>query len=83
MPVICVEPPTKEEIEKYRKAKHEQYLQSFSDEVKMTKMKPKASGRIGKILFGVCPVCNHCVIGSDTYCDECFQRLDWSDFETK
>ena len=55
MPVICIEPPTKEEIEKYRKAKHEQYLQSFSDEVKMTKMKPKASGRMGKILFGVCP----------------------------
>ena len=35
MKVIHIEPPTKEEIEIYKKAKHEEFLKSFSDEEKM------------------------------------------------
>ena len=43
--MICtvhISPPTKEEIEEYKRAKHEEFLKSFSDEEKMRRMKPKA-----------------------------------------
>lgn len=79
MPEIHIEPPTKEEIEAYKKAKHEEFLESFSDEEKMKRMKPKAVVRMGGVKFGICPKCNHCLVESDSFCDECFQRIDWSD----
>lgn len=79
MPVIYIEPPTKEEIEEYKKAKHEEFLKSFSDEEKMQRMKLKAIIRFGKLKIGICPKCNHCLVESDSFCDECFQRIDWNE----
>ena len=79
MPIAHIEPPTKEEIEEYKKSKHEEFLKSFSDKEKMQRMKPKAVGRMGRIKFGICPKCNHCLVESDRFCGECFQRIDWID----
>lgn len=79
MSIVHIEPPAKEEIEEYKKAKHEDFLKSFFDKEKMEKMKPKAVARMGQIKFGICPKCSHCLVESDSYCDECFQRIDWSE----
>lgn len=79
MPIIHIEQPTKEEIEEYKKLKYEEFLKSFSDEEKMQRMKPKAVARIGQLKIGICPKCSHCLVESDSFCDECFQRIDWSD----
>ena len=81
MPMIHIEPPTKEEIEEYKRLKHEEFLKSFSNEEKMHRIKPKAVGRIGRLKFGICPKCGHCLMESDSFCDECFQCIDWSDAE--
>lgn len=77
--IIHIEPPTKEEIEEYERLKHEEFLKSFSNKEKMQRMKPKAVGRIGQLKFGICPKCGHCLVETDSFCDECFQRIDWSD----
>lgn len=80
MPVIQhIEPPTEEEIQEYKRQKQEEFFKSFSDEEKMRRMKPKAIGRMGRIKFGICPKYSHCLVESDSFCDECFQRIDWSD----
>lgn len=79
MPIVHIEPPTEEEIERYKQAKHEEFLKFFSDKEKMQRMKPKAVARMGQIKFGVCPKCSHCLVESDSFCEECFQRIDWSD----
>lgn len=78
MTVIHIEPPTKEEIEAYKKEKHENFLKSFSDKEKMQKIKPKAVVEMKGRKYGLCPKCEHCLIDGDNYCDECFQRIDWS-----
>lgn len=75
--IVHIEPPTEEEIAEYKRAKHEEFLKSFSDEEKMKRMKPKAVAKIGRLKFGICPKCNHCLVETDSYCDECFQRIDW------
>ncbi len=49
MPIVHIEPPTKEEIEEYKKSKHEEFLKSFSDKEKMQRVKPKAVGRMGRL----------------------------------
>ena len=69
MAIVHIEPPTQEEIEAYKREKHEKFLKSFSDKEKMQRMKPK---------FGICPKCSHCLVETDSFCDECFQRIDWS-----
>lgn len=79
MPVIHIEPPTEKEIQEYKRQKQEEFFKSFLDEEKMRRMKPKAIGRMGRIKFGICPKCSHCLVESDSFCDECFQRIDWSD----
>lgn len=79
MPIVHIEPQKKEEIEEYKKSKHEEFLKSFSDKEKMQRVKPKAVGRMGRLKFGICPKCSHCLVESDRFCDECFQRIDWSD----
>ena len=79
--MICtvhISPPTKEEIEEYKREKHEEFLKSFSDEEKMRRMKPKAVVEMKGRKYGLCPKCEHCLIESDSYCDECFQRIDWN-----
>lgn len=79
MHIAHIEPPTKEEIEEYKRLKNEEFLKSFSNEEKMRRMKPKAVGRMRRLKFGICPKCSHCLVESDSFCDECFQRIDWSD----
>lgn len=78
MPLIHIESPTKEEIEEYKKAKHEEFLNSFSDKEKMQRMKPKYVEKMGRLKFEICPKCNHCLVETNSFCDECFQRIDWS-----
>lgn len=77
MQIAHIELPTKEEIKEYKKRKHEEFLQSFSDKEKMQRMKPKAVMRMGRLKFGICPRCNHCLVEIDSFCDECFQRINW------
>lgn len=79
MPVIHIEPLTEEEIQEYKRQKQEEFFKSFSDEEKMRRMKPKVIKQIGRIKFGICPKCSHCLVESDSFCDECFQRIAWSD----
>lgn len=79
MPIVHINPPTKEDIESCKKEKHEEFLKSFSDKEKMQRVKPKAVGRMGRLKFGICPKCSHCLVESDRFCDECLQRIDWSD----
>lgn len=79
MPIVHIKPPTKEEIEEYKRLKHEEFLKSFSDEEKMQRMKPKAVAKMGQIKFGICPKCSHFLVESDSFYDECFQRIDWAD----
>ncbi|MEY8422042.1 hypothetical protein AALB52_04720 [Lachnospiraceae bacterium 38-14] len=79
MPVIHIEPPTIEEIREYKRQKQEEFLKSFSDEEKIKKMKPKTIAQIGRIKIGICPICSRCLVETDSFCDECFQRIDWSD----
>lgn len=79
MPIVHIEPPTKEEIERYKRAKHEEFLKSFSDKEKMQRMNPKAVVLMRGVRYGLCPKCEHCLIEGDSYCDECFQRIDWSE----
>lgn len=78
MEVVCINPPTEEEIEAYKKAKHEEFLKSFSDKEKMQRMKPKAVVKMKGRKYGLCQKCEHCLIDGDSYCDKCFQRIDWS-----
>lgn len=54
-------------------------MKSFSDKEKMQRMKPKAVVEMKGRKYGLCPKCEHCLIDGDSYCDECFQRIDWSD----
>lgn len=75
--VVKINPPTEKELSDYRNYKLDQYLNSLHDKDKMEYKKPKAIGKIGKITFGLCPTCNHCISIADDYCDNCFQRLDW------
>lgn len=79
MPIVHIEPPTKEEIERYKRAKNEEFLKSFSDKEKMQRMNPKAVVLMRGVRYGLCPKCEHCLIEGDSYCDECFQRIDWSE----
>ena len=69
--------PTEEEIAEYKRQKHEEFLKSFSDEEKLQRMKPKAVVLMRGVRYGLCPKCEHCLIECDSYCDECFQRIDW------
>ena len=79
MPVIHIEPPTEEEIRQYHEQKHKEFLESFSNKDKMTRIKPLGITVFKGIKVGICPKCNHCVMPSDSFCDECFQRLDWNE----
>lgn len=79
MQIVHINPPTKEDIEACKKEKHEEFLKSFSDEEKMQRIKPKAVVEMKGKKYGLCPKCKHCLIGGDNYCDECFQRINWSD----
>lgn len=79
MHIVHIEPPTKEEIEEYKRLKHEEFLKSFFNEEKMQRMKPKAIVSMRGVKYGLCPKCEHCLIEGDSYCDECFQRIDWSE----
>ncbi len=79
MPIVHIEPPTKEEIERYKRAKHEEFLKSFSDKEKMQRMNPKAVALMRGVRYGLCPKCEHCLVETNSFCDECFQRIDWSE----
>lgn len=76
---VHIEPPTNEEIEEYKRLKHEELLKSFSNEEKTRRIKPKAIIETKGRKYGLCPKCEHCLIEGESYCDECFQRIDWSD----
>ncbi len=78
MQIVHIEPPTQEEIEKYKRMKHEEFLKSFSNENKMQRMKPKAVVEMNGRKYGLCPKCEHCLIDVSSYCDECFQQINWA-----
>lgn len=74
--IVHIEPPTEQEIDEYKQAKREEFLKSFSGKEKMKRMKPKAVVSMRGVKYGLCPKCEHCLIEGDSYCDECFQRID-------
>ncbi len=78
MAIIYIKPQTEKETDAYKKAKHEEFLRSFSDKEKMKRMKPKTIEIMGGKKIGTCPRCDHSIVEGDSFCDECFQRIDWS-----
>ena len=50
MPIVHIEPPTKEEIERYKRAKNEEFLKSFSDKENYSPMSRQRKGAILELI---------------------------------
>lgn len=61
-------------------------LVKFMPEYEKLKERDRAKKPEGKAVFlnyrtGVCPICGNGVISAFAFCDECGQRIDWSEQE--